>query len=110
MKFVRSDVLVDKKGIHIKLDKHIHYELRALGFKMNISMQELFQEFASALVNGNINARHLVDGIVMRKIKRTIESLDGSKKREDRGISELDHDSLYGLIEDEKKDKTDEAS
>jgi len=106
MRFVRSDVLADKKGVHIKLDKHVHYELRALAFKMNLSMQELFQEFATQLVNEEKHAVYLVDNLVMNKIKRSIENLGMKPKREEKSINELDHDSLYGLIEDSRREKT----
>lgn len=108
MTYIRSDVLFDKKGIHIKLDKHVHQELRALSFKLNMSMQEMFHGFATALVNDEMHARRIVDAMLMRKIKATIESLDGSRKNRDAPVGEIDHESLYGLIEDSKREKNHE--
>jgi hypothetical protein len=65
----------------------------------------LFDLFARSLVNENRHAVAILDELVMNKVKRSIESLGGTIKREERVINELDHDSLYGLIEDSKRER-----
>lgn len=96
---MRTDILQDRKCVHVKLDKEVHAALRGKMFQHNLSMQEVFDEFAKLVVSDDSRATRIVEHLVMRKVK---EAIDGKpKKKRDRGVSELDHDALYDLIEDD---------
>lgn len=83
--------------MHVKLDKAVHAALRAKLFQHNLSMQEVFDEFAKLVAADDRAAERIVENLVMRKVR---EAIDGKPKRRDRSVSELDHDTLYDLIEE----------
>jgi arginine deiminase len=93
---MRTDLLVDKKCIHFKLSKEVHHALRAKLFEHNISMQELFDEFAQSVVADAYKGRWFIDSIVNRKIKEALGT--SKKKKKSGGMSELDSDTLYSII------------
>jgi hypothetical protein len=92
---MRTDVLADKKCVHVKLDKATHMSLRSKLFKHNISMQDLFEECARLVATETTRGQALVDSIVARKIK---EAITGIKKRNESKIDDLDVDTLYNMI------------
>ncbi len=93
----RTDIFHDRKCIHVKLEKDVHAALRARLFQHNVSMQEVFDEFARQFVSGDASANRIVDRYVMKKVQALIA---GEKKprRSAVPINELDHDALYHLI------------
>ena len=97
---MRADILHDRKSVHVKLEKNVHAALRAMLFNHNISMQEVFDEFAKLVVSGDHKATKIVEHLVMRKVR---EAIEGKPKKRDRSISELDVDALYDLIEEGTK-------
>lgn len=104
----RTDVFHDRKCVHVKLDKDVHAALRARLFQHNVSMQEVFDEFARQFVSGDAGANRIVERYVMRKVQALIA---GEKKprRSAMQINELDHDAIYNLIDEEGIDP-DEAA
>jgi hypothetical protein len=94
---MRSDILFDKKCVHFKLSKEVHFALRAKLFKCNISMQELFDEFARLVATDAPRALSIVDSIISKKVK---SELSGIKRHKKETISELDVDTLYNMIND----------
>lgn len=97
---MRTDLLQDRKCVHVKLDKEVHAALRARLFQHNLSMQEVFDEFAKLIATDDRSANRIVENLVMRKVK---EAIEGKPKRQrDRSVGELDHDTLYDLIEEGK--------
>ena len=99
---MRADLFQDKKCIHVKLDKNVHAELRSRLFKHNLSMQEVFDEFAKLFVSDDNKATRIVENLVQRKLKEAIEGLS-RPKRSERSFNELDHDALYDLIDEGHK-------
>lgn len=95
---MRTDLLQDRKCVHVKLDKEVHAALRSRLFQHNLSMQEVFDEFAKLVVSEDNRAEKIVERLVMRKVKEAIEGKP--KKQRDRSVNELDHDALYDLIEE----------
>jgi hypothetical protein len=95
---MRTDLLQDRKCVHVKLDKDVHAALRARLFQHNLSMQEVFDEFAKLIASDDSRAQRIVEQLVMRKVK---EAIEGKPKRQHtRSVNELDHDALYDLIEE----------
>ena len=103
----RSDILQDKKGIHIKIDKKVHAALRAKLFKYNVSMQEVFNEFASGIAAEDHRSIRILETIVSKKIKDALENAPALRKRKNIGFGELDADALYNLISEDNADKDD---
>jgi hypothetical protein len=84
------------KEIHISLDKEVHTTMRMKLFEHNLSLQEVFREFSEQLVQDDRWTTKILERLIMRKIK---ESIEGKPKRQvDRRIGELDHDAVYDLI------------
>lgn len=104
---MRTDLFTERKCVHVKLDKDVHSALRSKLFHQNLSMQEVFDEFARLIAAGDARAEKIVEQLVMRKIKDQLEGKT-SKKKKLKNISELDHDALYDLIEKDPHD--DEAA
>lgn len=98
---MRSDILVDKKCVHIKLSKEVHFALRTKLFKHNISMQELFDEFARLVAEDAPKGQSIVDHIVNKKIKLTLSTSSLSSKKSRRKkeqFKEFDSEALYNMI------------
>lgn len=96
---MRTDIFQDRKGVHVKLDKSVHAALRGKLFNHNLSMQEVFEEFAKLLVTDDAKANRMIENLTIRKVKEAIEGKEPQRRR-DRSISDLDHDTLYDLIEE----------
>jgi hypothetical protein len=95
---MRFDTFVDKKSIHFKLDKDVHLALRAKLFKYNISMQELFDEFAILVVTDVPKARSIVESILNKKMKSVLSGEKKRKKKKREVFNEVDTDTLYNMI------------
>lgn len=92
---MRSDILADRKCVHIKLSKDVHFALRAKLFKHNISMQELFDEFARLVATDTPRADFIVNSLVSKKLKFALE---GKKPKKKETIRDLDAEALYNMI------------
>lgn len=92
---MRTDILAEKKCVHVKLDKDTHFALRAKLFKHNISMQDLFEECARMVAMDTNRGQSIVDSIVNRKIK---DAISGVKKKREFVMSDMDADALYNMI------------
>lgn len=99
---MRTDLLLDKKCVHIKLDKDVHTALRSKLFKFNVSMQDLFNECAHLVAAESSKGQAIVESIVKRKIQEAISGK--KKKRKELVINEVDTETLYSMI-NESKDK-----
>jgi hypothetical protein len=92
---MRSDLFQKRKCVHVKLEKEIHAALRAKLFQYNISMQEVFDEFAKQVAEGTRPANNIVETVTKRKLR---EALEGRPKKKYDGFGELDSELLYNLI------------
>jgi len=104
---MRADIFVDKKSIHFKLDKDVHLALRAKLFRYNITMQELFDEFARLVATDASKAQSIVESIVNKRIKSTLANGTLRKKRiynRKEVFNEMDTEALYNMI-NEPEDK-----
>lgn len=90
---MRADIFDDRKSIHVKLKKEVHFALRAKLFKHNISMQELFDEFAKSVALDTPRGQYYIDSIVSRKLKEVL----GEKTKKEK-INKIDNDALYSMI------------
>lgn len=92
---MRTDVFVDKKCIHVKLDKETHTALRSKLFKHNVSMQDLFEECARLVATETQRGQLIIEAIVNRKIK---EAISGVKRKKESRIDDVDVETLYNMI------------
>lgn len=95
---MRSDLFTDRKSVHFKISKEVHFALRAKLFKHNISMQELFDEFAHIIVTDAPRGQSIIETVVNKKIKQITGKSPKKKKRESFG--EFDSETLYSMIND----------
>ena len=93
---MRSDLLTDKKSVHFKISKEVHFALRAKLFKHDISMQELFDEFARLVVTDAPRGQSIIESIVNRKIKQVTGA--APKRRKKDSFGEFDSETLYNMI------------
>lgn len=106
----KNDFFQDRKGIHVKLERDVHNTLRIKLFQHNLSMQEIFDEFARLYAADDPRASKIVDDLILRKVRAFIENSPAYSpiknrrtSRVSKTISELDHDMLYNMINEEKK-------
>ena len=92
---IRSDILFDKKGVHVSLKKDIHLALREKLLKYNLSMQDFFQDAVDSVLNDNAKADMLLEKIVKKKILASLE-----RRNTPRRVGMLDTESIYALLED----------
>lgn len=96
---IRTDILHDRKCIHVKLKKDVHLKLREKLFHHQLSMQSIFDEFSRLIVNEDKRALKIIEDLVLRKAKEQLEKPVRSHTSYNRGdISELDHNTLYNMI------------
>jgi hypothetical protein len=97
---MRTDLFSEKKCVHFKIDKDVHHALRAKLFKHNISMQELFDEFARLVATDTVKGQSVIDLIVNRKIKEAMLSTEGKvrKRKKKESFGNLDSETLYNMI------------
>ena len=53
---IRTDILHDRKCIHVKLKKDVHLKLREKLFAYQLSIQAVFDEFAHHLIVMNLDS------------------------------------------------------
>jgi len=93
-----SDIFVDKKSIHFKLDKEVHFALRAKLFKHNITMQELFDEFARLVATDTAKGQSIIESIINKKVKKVLSGPKPVRRKKKESFNELDSDALYNMI------------
>tara|TARA_R100000008_G_scaffold66552_1_gene43580 strand:+ start:35 stop:322 length:288 start_codon:yes stop_codon:yes gene_type:complete len=79
-----------RKSVHINLSKSTHSELRILLFKKGLSMQEVIEQFAVSLVEGDDYLNNLLEEIEYNK------KVNKSKKQ----VSSIDAESIFDAIKD----------
>lgn len=109
---IRTDILHSKKCIHVKLKKDTHLRLREKLFSYQLSIQAVFDEFANLIVNEEKRAMKILEDLAVKRAKEELEKPvrgpSGSKER----IDELDHNTLYNMINaaDKKNRKSNDGS
>jgi len=98
---MRTDLFSDRKCVHFKIDKEVHFALRAKLFKHNISMQELFDEFARLVASDTAKGQSIIESIVNRKVRQALAGQKPRKRKET--IGELDSETLYNIINSGEK-------
>ena len=96
---IRTDILHDRKCIHVKLKKDVHMKLREKLFQHQLSMQSIFDEFARLIIKEDKRAIKIIEDLVIRRAKEQLEKPLKSSTTYNRGvINELDHNTLYNMI------------
>ena len=98
---IRTDILYDKKCIHVKLTKNTHLKLREKLFQYQLSMQSVFDEFARLIIEDDKVAIKVLEDLCLRRAKLELEKpiKKTTSYNRDR-INELDHNTLYNMIND----------
>ena len=104
-----AKLFTDKKNLHIDIDRTSYIELRKLAFEYGISMQQIYNEIARLIAAHDPRMMRAIEEYVMRKIHDDVQNTIKNIKKNDVKINELDHDTIYNLI-DEGKDDDDEDS
>jgi hypothetical protein len=94
---MRADLFADRKCVHFKISKEVHFALRAKLFKHNISMQELFDEFARSVASDTPKGQAFIDSIVNKKLKQAISG-EISRRRKKEPMGDFDTETLYNMI------------
>lgn len=102
---VRTDILYDRKCIHVKLKKESHLRLREKLFEHELSIQAVFDEFAELIVKEDKRAIKIIEELVIKKTKERLEKAQKPLPPIAGRFDELDHNTLYSMInaEDRKK-------
>ena len=79
-----------RKSVHINLTRETHAALRMVTFKHHLSMQEIFEEMARQVVDGQPYMLNLLDVLANRKRTKAVE-----------GFSSTDAESIFRAIEGE---------
>lgn len=98
---MRSDRMLERKCVHVKLRKAVHTALRHEMLSRGLSIQEVVDRFAEEFIQGKKGAVSIVNRAAAEKIRRQMEPLMPAKKRRrpcGPVIEEVDHDGLYELI------------
>lgn len=95
---IRTDILHDRKCIHVKLKKDVHLKLRERLFQHELSMQSVFDEFSRLIVNNDKRAMKIIEDLVLRRAQEQLEKPIKKAPYSRENINELDHNTLYNMI------------
>ena len=79
-----------RKSVHINLTRETHAALRMMTFKHHLSMQEIFEETARQIIEGQPYMMNLLETLAESKRTKAIE-----------GFSDTDAESIFRAIEGE---------
>ena len=97
---MRKDLFRDYKGVHIKLRKTTHAEFRKKLFDRDLTMQRAIEEFAFLVAIDDARALKMLDRLALKIVNDEINKYREPEKED---IDDLDHDTLYSLIEEDEK-------
>lgn len=100
---LRSDALFKHKRLNIWIDKNAYIKLRTTLFRYDISIQEIFEDFALLLLSDTDRGNAILKRFAKQKMQRKI---DGQEKPERKVFSEQDVDALYDLIAEDEGEET----
>lgn len=96
------------KGVHVKLDKQTHMNFKTKLIQHGVTMQDAFEEFARLVGSDNVSANRMMARLVREKIKHELASVGVKPAQRGKRVNELDHETLYDLINEEEIDEGDE--
>lgn len=97
------------KGVHVKLDKQTHTNFKTKLIHHEVSMQDAFEEFARLVGSDNVSAIRMLERLVRNRVKSELASVGVTPSKRPKRINELDHETLYDLI-NEEEEESDEGS
>jgi len=68
-------VVDPRKCVHIKLPSELHAEIRVIGLRKKLSLQEMLSEFCQLMVDGDDYLERRMDDLVKRKKEKRIKKL-----------------------------------
>lgn len=95
---MRPDLFFGRKTVKIKLTKEVHAGFRGKVITRGMTMQEVFDELARLIATDDSRLDHVLKEYAKRKVKEEYERLLNPKPLRQDHIGELDHESLYDLI------------
>lgn len=96
---MRTDLLQSRKCLHVRFRKEVHAAFRTKLFEYGLSMQEVLEEFARLVASEDPKLLKAIDDYARRKVQEKIDML---KPKSRQTVSELDKDTLYDLINEER--------
>lgn len=102
---ISGDLFERKKSVHIKLSKEAHFAIRVESFKRKLSIQLIFNEFATMVANGDKAALRILDIISKKKLSGELKRI---ARKEVSNFGNIDGDALYDLINASMQDEQDE--
>lgn len=105
---MRGDLLQKRKGVHVALTKEVHAALRATLFVHGLSMQDVFDDYASRIASDDPTALRFVEKLAAEKLRRSLLSLEEKQKLRKAAFGDFDCETLYGLINEDSRDRRNE--
>lgn len=93
------------KGVHVKLDKQTHANFKTKLIQHELSMQDAFEEFARLVGSDNVSATRMLERLVRERVKQELVEAGVTPSKRSRRVNELDHETLYDLINEEQSDE-----
>jgi len=69
-----------RKSLHINLPIEIHTNLKIVAFKAKLSMQEIFEELATQLIEDDPHMRRILENLSHQKRNRVLKELSSPDK------------------------------
>ncbi len=80
-------ILDPRKCVHIKIPSELHAEMRIVGLRKKLSLQEMLTEFCQLVIDGDTHLDKKLDDLAKRKKEKKIKK-----------ITMKDADSIYDYI------------
>lgn len=108
-RIVRADLHKSRKAVGCNMLKEVYTDFRVQLYRHDISASEALSEFASLVAKTDPDAMRILERLARRKVNEKLAEaankekknrLQLQKKRARLSLEEVDHDMLYGLIEE----------
>lgn len=100
---VRSDSLKTRKSIHVWVGNNQYVQLRSKLFLVELSIQQVVNEFLDLLLSGDRRAESIMRGMIekRRKCKLKQIKLDSVIEKKKIDMTEEDRETIYQLFEED---------
>lgn len=67
-----------RKSVHVSLLPDTHAEFRIVSIKHGVSMQDIFEEFATLVISGDRECNRVIEDLVEKKRNKLIQKLSAT--------------------------------
>lgn len=104
---IDSSIFESRRCVHIKIPREVHATIKEKITSYNVTMQDLFQEYAIEIAENHEKIEKAMQKISNRKMLNSLisesKAMRGKRRTRSLMLSDLDSNMLYSLLEETEK-------